>query len=382
MKIKALWLMSLLAGVAFVASAGAKVTVPPLKLKIGDPAPALEPMAWIKGEPVKQFQPGHVYVVEFWATWCGPCNSVMPHLSELQKKHAKDLTIIGVNVRESQAGKAELAPVTEFVKKKGEKMAYTVAMDDPNKKTVFDTWMTAGGSYGIPTSFIVGRDGKLAWVGYPTQEDGYTFDVALADALAGKSDLAKARELQATVSYGTAKRLQDEKLLKPMMNARSQKDYKQMLVEIDKVVAANPEYASEMFGWKFGALLHTDEAQAMKLASEHLKDAALRKEMRIADDVQYWGAIGRMMAAEKDLTKTAYLQAAGFLQKSTAAKPDSYYDWMTLAKLQHQLGNTDQAIVAQERAVSTASAAGAPKESVDSMKKTLDSYKTKGGAKG
>ena len=61
-------------------------------LKIGDPAPALEPMAWIKGEPVKKFAPGRVYVIEFWATWCVPCKELMPHLSDLQRKHADKLT--------------------------------------------------------------------------------------------------------------------------------------------------------------------------------------------------------------------------------------------------------------------------------------------------
>src|SRR5262245_40142008 len=110
-------------------------------LKIGDPAPPLAVMSWIKGSPVLKFEPGRVYVVEFWATWCVPCKEIMPHLSALQKKHAGRLTVIGMNVRETERGEATQAAVEKFVQKQGPAMEYTVAMDDPAKKTVFNTWM-------------------------------------------------------------------------------------------------------------------------------------------------------------------------------------------------------------------------------------------------
>ena len=67
-------------------------------LTIGDAAPAIDVAHWVKGEEVTKFEKDQIYVVEFWATWCGPCRSGMPHLSELQEKHAEDgVTIIGVS---------------------------------------------------------------------------------------------------------------------------------------------------------------------------------------------------------------------------------------------------------------------------------------------
>ena len=74
---------------------------PAPSLKGGDPAPPLKVSKWLQGEPVKAFEPGKVYVVEFWATWCGPCIAFMPHLAELQAEYKdKSVTVIGFTARD------------------------------------------------------------------------------------------------------------------------------------------------------------------------------------------------------------------------------------------------------------------------------------------
>lgn len=181
-------------------------------LNVGDPAPPLNAFAWLKGEPVQRFKPGHVYVVDFWATWCGPCIEGMPHLSELQKKYAGKLTVIGVSAREAEHGQKapDVAFVKRFVEKKGDVMAYTVAMDDPNKQTLFDAWMTAAGAYTLPTSFVVDGRGRVVWVGAPNGAWEQAFDTAVEQALEGKSDLEAARAIQDMVNEQTSIRLQQQ----------------------------------------------------------------------------------------------------------------------------------------------------------------------------
>lgn len=152
----------------------------PSKLKIGDPAPALTTGAWIKGEPVKKFEKDTVYLVEFWATWCGPCLKSIPHLTELQKKHP-ELVVIGQNCREKDPKSVKV-----FVEKQGDAMAYRVVLDDTSKEpegAMNKGWMHAIGAQGIPYAFLVDKKGRLVWSGNPSSLKPETITACLAGTL-------------------------------------------------------------------------------------------------------------------------------------------------------------------------------------------------------
>lgn len=155
-------------------------------LRVGDPAPEIAADEWVKGTPVKSFEKGKVYVMEFWATWCPPCRESIPHLTKLQKQH-KELTIIGMasSERAKQGQDRRLQDLQNFVRAQGTKMEYTVAYD--SKRAMSDKWLRPAGINTIPTAFVVGADSKIAWIGNPL-DDG--FDKAVKSAL----DAAKKTE--------------------------------------------------------------------------------------------------------------------------------------------------------------------------------------------
>jgi len=174
-------------------------------LAVGDAAPALKVAKWVKGQPVSLTK-GKVHVVEFWATWCGPCKVSIPHLTELAQKYKGKADFTGVSIWESN----ERAPLTmpqittkvnAFVKGMGAKMDYSVAIDDkPEKGTMASGWMEASGSNGIPTAFIVDQQGKVAWIGHPM-----SMEEPLAKIIAGKWDVAAEKKKAAEAKAAEAK---------------------------------------------------------------------------------------------------------------------------------------------------------------------------------
>jgi thiol-disulfide isomerase/thioredoxin len=153
-------------------------------LTIGSPAPAIDIEHWFHDhEPITAFEAGKVYVVEFWATWCGPCVSSMPHLAEIQKKYADDLVVISVSTEPPET-------IEEFLeRKKGETTfreitsAYRLATDPD--RSVSNDYMRAAGQNGIPTAFLVGKTGQIEWIGHPMR-----MDEPVSKVIAGEWDRA------------------------------------------------------------------------------------------------------------------------------------------------------------------------------------------------
>lgn len=134
-------------------------------------AAALTGLNWIKGDAVATFKPGHVYIVEFWATWCPPCKKSIPHLTELQKKYNdKKVSVISISTE-------DVKTVKPFVDKMGDKMAYTIATDP--KWLAHKNYMQAFNLENIPQAFIVDGNGKIVWQGHPMGNMDKILDLVL-----------------------------------------------------------------------------------------------------------------------------------------------------------------------------------------------------------
>ena len=113
---------------------------------------------------------GKVVLLNFWATWCGPCIAEMPGLVAMQTKYRdRGLSIVGISVDEAGPG-----AVRSFVPRHN--LNYTIVMTDGRVELDF------GGIEFIPTSFLVDRDGNLIdkWVGYTEEAD---FESSILPAL-------------------------------------------------------------------------------------------------------------------------------------------------------------------------------------------------------
>jgi thiol-disulfide isomerase/thioredoxin len=152
-------------------------------LKVGDLPPRIAVQKWVQGDPVTRFEAGKVYIVEFWATWCGPCKQQIPHLDQIAREHP-EVVVIGMASSERGAGgdnesSPQIRSVEQFVTQQGDKMSYRVGVE--TSKETYKSWMGAAGRGGIPSAFLVGADGKIAWIGHPA-----SIDAPLAKAVAAK----------------------------------------------------------------------------------------------------------------------------------------------------------------------------------------------------
>ena len=124
-------------------------------------AAPLKGLQWVKNGPVT-FEPGKVYIVEFWATWCAPCKVSIPHLTEIQKQYKdKGVTVIGISTEEPKT-------VRPFVQKMGDKMDYAVAVDVEG--FMQKNYMDAFNKQGIPQAFLINKAGKIVWEGHPLDD--------------------------------------------------------------------------------------------------------------------------------------------------------------------------------------------------------------------
>lgn len=354
-------ILVLLAGLALLlpcAIPAAEPAAPVPDVLVGGPAPKLKNGKWIQGEPVKELEKGPCYLVEFWATWCGPCRTTIPHLDALHRKFKdRGLVVIGQDVWEQDESAVE-----PFVKKMGDKMSYRVALDDRagQEGSMAKTWMTAALANGIPTAFLVDAQGMIAWIGHPMvlQES------VIESVLAGKHDLRKAAaeyRKENESGWALAKAGMD---LGKAMEAGKWDEAERHLDALAKLMPAEERAAMEQMTRASIAFKRGDDAAGCrflgKFADDHAEDAMLQNAIA-------WRLLVDPAIKKRDLDLAEKIAARGV--KVSEGKSAAILD--TQARALFMNGKKAEAVSAQEQAVKVAGAS----DDKSALEATLASYR-------
>ncbi len=315
-------------------------------LLVGSVAPPLEIPTWISGNEVGSFETGKTYVVEFWATWCGPCRASMPHLSKLQEEYGDAVTFIGISDEDQGTVDGFFAKTHDDEQTWGELISYSIAID-PSRKAHED-YMQAARQSGIPTAFIVGPDGFIEWIGHPMKIDSPLAKVADGtwDREAEAAHMRQQMEAQARMQRAAGE----------LRAAQAAGDYDKALEIVDALISDMPQQAQLKMA-KIGILTEagrTEDASKVigEVAEEHWEEAGFLNGLA-------WAMATEIDGADLDQALKIGQQA----NELTDGKDGSILD--TIARIYFEQDDLPSAVAWQEKAVAISS----------DLQSTLDKYK-------
>ena len=128
-------------------------------------APEFAVEKWLSDKPELK---GKFVLIDFWATWCGPCRKAIPELNAFQKKFKDQLVVIGISDETEDKVKAMATP----------KIEYYSAIDPKEKMS------KALEVKGIPHVILIDPDWVVRWEGYPLLEGHELTEAVITDLIA------------------------------------------------------------------------------------------------------------------------------------------------------------------------------------------------------
>ena len=314
---------------AEAAEAQATPSSPAGELAIGDPNPGLRLAKFVKGDEVTAPLKDDVTVVEFWATWCGPCRAGMPHISELQREYGDKVRFIGVTREDEDVVTKFLGSVAPGGKTWDEVIDYRLALDDGSWTN--NAYMRAANQNGIPCAFIVGQDGIVEWIGHPG-----SIDQPLKQIVDGSWDR------QAAVAEFKQQAMFDKYAQKLNGMLRSG-NFDAALSLLDEMEESSGGKSMPLLNNRLMILMMADRAEEASSVRGELIEAAW-DDATVLNGVA-WETATADNATDLELALKAAKRASEIREDKDAAILD------TLARCHYELGQLDEAIKVQQKAV-------------------------------
>lgn len=129
-------------------------------IKVGEKAPEINITHWIKNVPENKNINNKNIVLEFWATWCGPCIAAVPHMNEIQNKFKRD-DLIYLSLTDEAVDKVERTlKRVDF---------QSIVASDIKKKTQIAFGDGKNGLVAYPLTVLIDKNGIIKWTGQPNE---------------------------------------------------------------------------------------------------------------------------------------------------------------------------------------------------------------------
>lgn len=147
---------------ATAAAAQGMMAMPPPPLPAGTAAPAFRTVT-LQGKPLSLASlRGKVVLIDYWATWCGPCRMAMPTLKSLQQQFGqKGFTVVGMSMDQADS----IAQVKPFVK--AMQITYPITVSLPGNARAQRVYHANA----LPSQYLIDRKGVVRW-----SQAGYSLD--------------------------------------------------------------------------------------------------------------------------------------------------------------------------------------------------------------
>lgn len=178
-------------------------------IKVNEKAPRINITNWIENVPDDKNLDNKNIVLEFWATWCGPCIAAVPHMNEIQKEfQQKDLYYISIT--DESIGKIERTLKRVEFK--------SIVVTDLTKETQINFGDGIKGLDVYPLTILINKEGIIKWIGEPKNLDS----TIMTDFLSGGNNRLKDSKPEKNQSYKEADQIFD---FKELMTNKEIKQY-------------------------------------------------------------------------------------------------------------------------------------------------------------